>query len=82
MSEYVIKVPVCQFELQIVPVIAAMAFSILWLSRVWAGVRRLSHTTFIYYTERQTGGEPETDRLEWGKAYSKAALGPASWLSL
>ncbi len=43
--------------IQIVPEIIAMAFSILWLSRIRAGVRRLSHTTFIYYTERQTGGE-------------------------
>ena len=42
---------------QIVPKVVAMAFSILWLSWVRAGVRCLSHTTFIYYTEKQTGGE-------------------------
>lgn len=52
---------------QIVPEIIAMAFSILWLSWVRAGVRCLSHTTFIYYTERQTGWEPGADRLAWGK---------------
>lgn len=56
-----------------VPEIIAVAFSILWLSRVGTGVRRLSHTPFIYYTERQTGGEPGADGLQWGKdeAYSK-----------
>lgn len=61
---------------QIVPEITAVAFSILWLSRVRAGVRRLSHTTFIYYTGRQTGGEPGAERLEWGteKANSEQAL--------
>lgn len=48
----------------IVPEVIAMAFSILWLSWVWAGVRSLSHTAFIYYTERQTGGEPRKHDLD------------------
>ena len=70
--------------MQIVPVIIAMAFSILWLSRVRAGVRRLSHTTFIYYTERQAGGEPGADGLEWGtdKDYNKLSPAPASNASI
>lgn len=48
-----------------VPEIIAMAFPILWLSRIGAGVRCLSHSTFVYCTGRQTG---EPGRLDWGKA--------------
>lgn len=33
------------------PEVVAMAFSVLWLSRVGAGVWRLSYSTFIYYTQ-------------------------------
>lgn len=36
------------------PEVVAVAFSILRLSRVGAGVGRLSHSTFIYYTETRT----------------------------
>lgn len=47
-----------------VPEIVAMAFSILRLPWVRAGVRRLSHPTFIYYTQRQEVKGQRTDRLE------------------
>lgn len=33
------------------PEVIAVAFSVLWLSRVGAGVWRLSYSTFIYYTQ-------------------------------
>lgn len=35
----------------LLPKVVAVAFSILWLSGVRAGVRRLSYSTFIYYTQ-------------------------------
>lgn len=79
-SDVSLKVCVCflYVYVYILPEIIAMAFSILWLSWVRAGVRRLSHTTFIYYTKRQTGGEPGADKLErdTDQTYSKATLEP------
>lgn len=53
----------CQFWLGAVwplPEVVAMAFSILWLSGVGAGVRRLSHSTFIYYTQTRPPQNPES----------------------
>lgn len=42
------------------PEVVAMAFSVLWLSRVGAGVWCLSYSTFIYYTQTRPPQNPES----------------------
>ena len=83
----ILYVPACEYKyahVNIVPEIAAMPLSILWLSWVRAGVRRMFHTSFIYYTERQTGREPGTDKLLLGtdKATRLSLEGYTSELSV
>lgn len=57
------KPSILTFKVETVPEVTAMSSSILWLPWIWARIRCLSHTPFIYYTETDRW-TARTERLD------------------